>query len=218
MNLEKKIETIRLKIRRKYMHNTSNQRQKKIHVKDFTIISNNCWGGFIYQSYSLKYNSPTIGLFFVAEDYIKFISNFKNYINMDLIEVNYKNSKWYDILKNNPSFGCYPIGKLGDIEIHFLHYKTFFEAKEKWNIRKSRINFERIIFKFSEMNYCTEDDIKVFQNLPLENKICFVTKKFKNLTNEYTFVVSNKKKLTASYEPFGNSKIIDINDFINNLK
>lgn len=28
---------------------------------DFTIISNNCWGGLTYEEYGLRKNSPTVG-------------------------------------------------------------------------------------------------------------------------------------------------------------
>lgn len=50
------VETIRMKVRRFYMNKTARYRRKRIHQTDFTIISNNCWGGFIYQSYGLDYN------------------------------------------------------------------------------------------------------------------------------------------------------------------
>ncbi len=48
--------------------------------KDFTIISNNCWGGYIYDRYGLKYMTPTIGGIFFPDDYIKFISNLDYYL------------------------------------------------------------------------------------------------------------------------------------------
>lgn len=31
--------------------------RRKLNNHKFTIISNNCWGGFIYQKYGLKYHS-----------------------------------------------------------------------------------------------------------------------------------------------------------------
>ena len=218
INYEKKIEKIRLKIRKKYMTKTSKKRKGKINSFDFTIISNNCWGGFIYQSYALQYSSPTIGLFIMATDYIKFVKEFEKYINFELLEINNNDSKWYELLKNNQSFGKYPIGKIGDIEIHFLHYKSFSEAKEKWNRRKNRINYNRIIFKFSDMNGCSRKNIQDFQKIKRKNKICFITNKDRDIQNEYTFVVRKKDKLLASYEPFGKSKYIDINKFINQME
>ena len=35
----------------------------------FTIISNNCWGGLVYQHYNLSYDSPTVGCYFFALTY-----------------------------------------------------------------------------------------------------------------------------------------------------
>lgn len=40
-----------------------NKRRKKLTSTDFTIISNNCWGGMMYESYNLPKQSPTVGLF-----------------------------------------------------------------------------------------------------------------------------------------------------------
>ena len=45
-------------------------RHKKLTNTNFTIISNNCWGGVIYESYDLPKNTPTAGMFFMADDYI----------------------------------------------------------------------------------------------------------------------------------------------------
>ena len=52
-----------------------------LHNTDFTIISNNCWGGCVYDQYGLQYRTPTIGLWMGAEDYIKFISDLDRYLN-----------------------------------------------------------------------------------------------------------------------------------------
>ena len=66
---------------------------------------------------------------------------------------------------------CVPIGKLDDIEIIFLHYHSENEAREKWDRRKKRVNYEDIFLKFSMMNLCTEIDLKNFDKLPMKNKI-----------------------------------------------
>lgn len=211
-------ETIRLKIRRFYIKKTAKKRQNKLKNTDFTIISNNCWAGFVYQSYALKYRTPTIGLFFMAEDYIKFIKDLKKYVNMKLEFIEPINSKWYEKLKNKSNFNTYPIGRLDDIEIHFLHYKTELEASEKWNERKKRINWDNILYKFSEMNECRKDDIEAFQRLELKNKICFVSEKYKDLSNSYTFVLKGQKeRVNASYEPFGKNRYFDLTQYVNNM-
>lgn len=212
-------ETIRLKLRKKYIRLTCNIRRRKLKNLDFTIISNNCWAGFIYQSYGLKYTTPTIGLFIMPDDYIKFITNLKKYLNLKLDFIAPEKSKWYAIVNNFHNYGKYPVAKLGDIEIFFMHYSSNEIAEKKWNERKERINFKKIIYKFSDMNFCTENNIIDFQKLDLKNKICFVSYNKKKLNNEYTFTINKcKKTLKASYEPFGNSHIINIDKFINNIR
>ena len=73
------IEGIRLKINKFFRLTFAKKRNKKLKNKNFTIISNNCWGGMIYESYNLRKDSPTIGLFIMPKDYIKFIKNLKKY-------------------------------------------------------------------------------------------------------------------------------------------
>lgn len=36
-------------------------KRNKLKNKDFTIISNNCWGGLTYEEYGLPKMSPTVG-------------------------------------------------------------------------------------------------------------------------------------------------------------
>ena len=157
------IETVKLKVKSKYIKKTAFIRKRMIKNKNFTIISNNCWGGFVYQSYALKYNTPTIGLFFMADDYLKFIESLDYYLSIDNIDfIKPEESKWYNYLKSFSTFGTYPIAKIKDIEIFCLHYKSKEEFLKKWNKRKKRVNYEKIIYKFSEMNLCDKSDIKKF--------------------------------------------------------
>lgn len=212
------IEGIRLKLRTIYIDLTKKKRLKKINCSDFTIISNNCWAGLIYQSYGLPYNTPTVGLFIMAEDYIKFLSDFKRYINMPIEFIDYKDSKWYDYQKNKAAFGKYPIGRIDDVEIHFLHYKTEDEVLEKWTRRCKRINWDKLIVKFNDQNGCRYEHLKKFEELPYRNKICFTVKNYCDLPDVITIKAPKSHKfIMASYEPFGKSKNIDINEFINEL-
>ena len=47
----------------------------KVGELDYSIISNNCWGGMIFSNLHKKYNSPTVGLYFFSDEYIKFLKN-----------------------------------------------------------------------------------------------------------------------------------------------
>lgn len=212
------IEGIRLKLRKKYIRYTYRYRNNLLKEKDFTIISNNCWGGFIYQSYGLRYNTPTVGLFFMPQDYLKFIKKIKYYTNIEMKFINPINSRYCKELSENIKFGKYPIGKLDDIEIMFLHYGTEKEAYDKWNERCKRINWKKIIFKFNDQNGCTLEHIKEFDRFNVKNKICFTSKNIEHLKS-CVFIKKAQKQafVYASQEPFGKSKYIDINNLINRL-
>lgn len=212
------IEGLRLKINKFLRLKFANNRNKKLENKDFTIISNNCWGGMIYESYNLKKLSPTVGLFFMADDYIKFISNIKYYLNCELKFINKATSKNRDCLANTYRFGEYPIGLLDDIEIYFVHYKSEEEAKEKWKRRCKRINFNNILFKFSDQNGCTENDVINFSKLQYKNKLLFTVKDWNIDKNQYIkFYQYNKKNIQTSHEPFGNNRKINITTYLNNM-
>lgn len=71
-----------------------------------------------------------------------------------------------------------PIGRIDDIEIIFLHYKSEEEALKKWNRRKERICWDNLFFKMTEQNFCTVNDLKNFDNLPSKNKIVFTTRNY----------------------------------------
>lgn len=214
-------EGLRLKFRNKiYLPLTADYRVKKLKNINFTIISNNCWGGTIYESYHLKKTSPTVGMFFMAEDYIKFLSNMRYYLESELQFIEPEESKYKRELSADRRWGHYPIGKIKDIELFFLHYHSREEAKEKWNRRCKRINWDRMLIKFNDQNECSEDLIKRFISLPYKNKICFVVSDNESPEKGIYKIKSPKKygHVMASYEPFGANRTVNINDVINNLR
>ena len=102
-----------------------------INDKEFVIISNNCWGGSAYQWYKKPYNTPFVGLFIYGSCYMKLLKDFDYYMSQKLAFTS--KSKY-------PSTGkTYPIGMLKDIEIHFEHFKSEDEAREKWERRAARM-------------------------------------------------------------------------------
>lgn len=133
-----------------------------IKSKDFTIICNNCLAGVFYNDLGLKFRSPTINLFMYPSDFVKFCLNLKYYINVELTEVLQE--------KYN-----YPVGKLEDIEIYFMHYKSFQEAKQCWNRRKKRINFDNLFVIMVDRDNCSAKDIENFKKI--KYKKIFLTNK-----------------------------------------
>lgn len=154
------------------------RRRSKLKYKDFTIISNNCWAGTaVYQPFGLKYNTPTVGLFIMDEDYIRFLERLEWYLKQPLSFISPQDSRYYDKISAHGTKDVkYPIAALGkDVELHFLHYKSPEEAFHKWERRKNRINFNRLIVKMSlrDNAYDIQQMHSRFKRLSYNNKFCF---------------------------------------------
>lgn len=218
-------EGLRLKVLKYWRKGLANYRKKQLKCTDFTIVSNNCWGGMIYESYNLPKESPTVGLFFMAEDYIEFLKDLKGYLYGTLSFIPASQSRWKDTpqISGDKRCGSYPVGVLSNgkktIEIFFLHYHSEQEAKEKWNRRIQRVNWDKLLIKFNDQNGCTEKDVDEFMKLPYKHKLFFTCKHWPNENGGYTFIRQFPKHdfIMASYEPFGKSKYIDITKVLNSL-
>lgn len=147
---------IRLKRSRKLLTN-----------RDFSIICNNCLGGMVVHDYYQPQLSPTVNLYMLPDDYILFISNFYENLKADVIEIE--------------SHKSYPIGKVNDSVIHFLHYRSFEEAKQAWSKRANRINKKNLLFIFVERDGCKEEHLLKFDALPFPNKLALVHKPYHNV-------------------------------------
>lgn len=118
---------------------------------DVTIISQNCIGGVIYHDLGMQFLSPTINLFFKEPDFVRFVLNLEHYMACEL------EMRWEEE---------YPVGRLDDIEIHFMHYETCKEAKEKWERRKQRINWDSILVLASDQEGFDEVVFQQWKQIP----------------------------------------------------
>ena len=135
-----------------------------IESRDFSLIASNCTGTLPYRFLNMPYLSPTVNLFFFAPDYIKFASRLEHYLSQPLTFK--KTSMYPEGRETHQNHGQYPIGLLDDIEIHFMHYTSEADAKLKWDRRAARVNFNNLIFTFTDRDLCTPDLIRQFNELP----------------------------------------------------
>jgi len=197
------IRTLTVFIKRKFRQIFKNLLNKKdiklLKNKNFVIISNNCWGGEIYQWYKRPYNSPFVGLFIYSPCYLKLLSNFNHYISQKLIFT--KKSNYFE------EQVTYPIGKLDDIEIHFLHYKSEHEAEDKWTRRTKRMleetNMDNYYFKTCDMYNSDEAILKEFHKLPYKNKVSFGIKNYTSLKGKNHIKIKEVDKKTGKHVPNG---------------
>ena len=143
-------------------------KNKKI-SKNLTILSNTCIGGKLYNDYHEKLLSPTVDLYILPHDFVKFCNNLEHYLDLELIE---------DFNEHIPS--NFISTKLGDINIYFSHSNYDFQySKLKWNERKKRINFNNIVVICTDRNTiccnlhkCDKNVIEQFKKIPYK-KIMF---------------------------------------------
>lgn len=181
--------------------------KKRLNKKDiaflknsnFVLISNNCWGGAAYQWFERPYNSPFIGLFLYGPCYIKLLQNFDEYMHQKLIFVS--ESRYPDRKLT------YPLATLNDIEIHFTHYATEEEAKNKWERRTLRMleekNRDHYFFKICDRERVSNKILEEFHQLPFKNKISFSVKNLSTLKNKNHFKIHNTDRKNKNHVPNG---------------
>lgn len=131
--------------------------RRRFNNPNVTILSHNCLGGVISHDLGIRFNSPFVNLWLYPKDFIKYCRNIEYYRNCKLRFL----SNEIDHLGRSG----YPVAMLGDIKIHFLHYKSNEEAENTWYERTKRMNLDNIRCIMSECDTCTLDDLKEFSKL-----------------------------------------------------
>lgn len=166
--------------------------QARLENKNFVIISRNCWGGQAYQWLGIPYNTPFVGLFLFGPCYMKLLRDFDAYMQMELDFC--KTSKYEE------AYCDYPIGLLGDVEIHFQHYKDKEEAREKWLRRRDRMltftNKDNYFFTICDRRRTSAEDILEFHKMNFKHKLSFSFYKIQDLSKirHIRFIKDPRKK------------------------
>ncbi len=141
-------------------------REKLKYTKEFTIFSNNCLGGVFYSDAGRIFTSPLINTAMDGEDFLRFLERPKHYLDFPM--------EFFEWPGRD-----FPIAKIDDIEVNFVHYKTKEECVRKWQERASRIVWDNVfVLATNHDGMCHEDCMERFDKLPYKNKIMFVTKNY----------------------------------------
>lgn len=116
----------------------------------------------------LRFDTPTVNLFFTAGDFVKFCAGFRTYMQRELVE-------------DTTAGEMFPVGLLGDIRIYFRHYKTFQEAKSKWEERSSRIHWDNLFFLMTDGADSSDALAAEFDALPYKHKALLTYKDYPGL-------------------------------------
>src|SRR2546423_1239896 len=144
---------------------------RRLTGKEFSIVSDDCWGGELYQLADRPFLTPFIGLFVAPHCYLRILDDLEITLRSTLVEVGISR---YPELEQARRYEKYPLGLLPDVdaEVHFLHYTSFRDARDKWLRRRERIRADKLFVKFGPPH----DDsaaslVGVFAKLPYEHKL-----------------------------------------------
>ncbi len=193
-------EIFRLRLKRYNINRLKNNK--------FSLFSNNCTAGCIYHDLGLQFSSPTINLFFSAEDYVKFLERLDYFLNTDLTAV--------------ISTEKFPVGKLNnELTLNFVHYNTFEQAKEKWIARCKRINKNNMFFILIDRDGCTLEIAKRFDALPYKNKVILTYREMPDVSCAFVnpeWEDNGKTRVLTEYlSKFTGRRFIDEFDYVSFL-
>lgn len=182
--------------------------KKRVKKKQVTLIANNCIAGVIYKDFSLQFCSPTVDLYFFHDCYAKFISNLDYYLSKKLEPE--KSSRYGNF--------NYPIARLNDIEIHFMHYTSFQEAEDAWERRCARINKNEIRIIDIAREGWKDEHLKIFESVGFDKVLLHK----KDLKKSDVININIYEKKSEVGEMIGDGKIwyyyFDVPHFINTGK
>ena len=165
--------TIKSKIKKASFHNPAaamrrHNMRKRLTNTNASFLCPSCIGGTMFHDLGLQFRSPTINLMFFQPDFVKFITHYNEYMA--------KSFEFYD----DPEYSC-PCAHLGDITIHFSHYKTPEQAVEAWNRRAKRVDWSNAFVWCSERDGITREEIESLAALDVRGIAVFTAHDYSDI-------------------------------------
>ena len=132
-----------------------------------TVISANCVGAFILHDLNEPFNSPFVNLYLSPNDFVRYLQNIEFYQQQSLTFIQ--------------SEKPYPVAKLVDLKVHFMHYRNSQEAQQKWLARSARMNLDNLFIMMTDKDDAqgiAYEDLAAFDQLPFKNKVVFTRKPY----------------------------------------
>lgn len=132
---------------------------------EFSVFSNNCLGGVFCHDAGHPFRSPTVNMSFDGYDFMRFLERPQHYLSKEIEFFENKNYK-------------FPMGRIDDVTIYFVHYKTPEEAREAWMRRKDRIVWDNLfVISTDHDGMYLPELMERFDKLPY-NKVMFTAKAY----------------------------------------
>jgi uncharacterized protein (DUF1919 family) len=146
--------------------------QARVASRDFSIISNDCFGGMAYEELGMRYESPFVGLFIVPEDYVRLLRELRKSVEGPVQFRQESRHEHINIWRANTQRN-YPIGMIGDeVELHFVHYQDAATAEAKWRRRAARIHWNKLRVKMGWHEHPHINALlREFNTMPFESRL-----------------------------------------------
>lgn len=144
--------------------------RKRLQNHGFTLLAPTCIAGVIYHELGEQFCSPTINLWMYDKDFLKFVHNLREYLSYEL--------RFVEGIDKTPTAYC------GDILIHFNHYATEEDARQKWEERKARVNYDNLFIIMADQpdgGAITHEDMLSLKEIPCRGKIILSIKDYDDI-------------------------------------
>jgi uncharacterized protein (DUF1919 family) len=151
--------------------------RRRVRDRNFSVVSNNCWGAGIYSALGVEYRTPFVGLFLMPDCYLALLSDLRKRLSIDLTFLPESRYPIVNAMREDKK-SLWPIGCLGEgVEIHFMHYADRDEAVAKWQRRVSRFapDDRDVAVKLCDRDQLTDAQCKTFDALPFARKVLFTS-------------------------------------------
>lgn len=147
------------------------QLQQRLTNHSMSVIASNCNGALILHDLHEPFRSPFVNLYVEPSDFVRYLANLDDYNAQPLTF--------------EESDKPYPVGKLADIRLHFMHYHSQAEAKQKWETRLKRLNLDNLFIIMTDRDGATYQDLVNFDRLPFKNKVLFTHQPYPELASAF---------------------------------
>lgn len=153
VTLTTRLASARERLARRYL-------DRRLSRKDFTVVSDDCWGGQVYSVLGLKCHSPFIGMGVRPQEYIPFLEHMRDPGALDVLDVSTRADGHYHLLKTRHA------------TLHGMHYDSAAHFHHTYERRLKTILWDRLFIKvdFGKKDY-TQEHIARWNELRLPNSV-----------------------------------------------
>lgn len=148
----RRFENFRARLARRYA-------KRRLLRNDFTIISDDCWGGRAYAVFGLKCYSPFVGMGVAILDNLELLSHLREPGALDVLDA-FDGEKGYPMIRTRHAL------------MHGRHYESVEEFRRAYERRKKIMRWDRVFKKIDlgKPKYRAED-IARWNELKLPNSV-----------------------------------------------